>query len=114
MATSPGICRYLARAIIFLLMIVLIVGMVSCYPFLRLTIDSTEGGSVTTPGQGTFTYFSTQCCPLIELVAVAEEGYRFVEWTSTGAVAGDFDKNSSDTCILLGGDGSVTAHFVRE
>lgn len=51
--TNPRICRYLARAIIFLVVVVLIAGMVSCHPlgcvpFVQiLTIDSTEGGSVT-------------------------------------------------------------------
>jgi hypothetical protein len=114
MITNRRISRYLARAIILLVMIIFVVTTVSCYPFLTLTIDSTEGGSVTAPGEGTFTYFSLQCCPLIRLVAAAQEDYRFVEWTSTGAVAGDFDKKSPDTYILLGGDGSVMAHFVRE
>jgi len=112
---NPRVCSYFARAVIVSVMIIFIFATVSCYPFLTLTINSTEGGSVATPGEGTFTYFSVQCCPLINLIAVAQEGYRFVEWTSTGAVAGgDFDKMCPDTYVLLGGDGSVTAHFVRE
>jgi hypothetical protein len=54
MITNTRICRYFGRAIIFLVMIDLIVGTVSCYPFYKLSIHSTEGGSVTTPGEGTF------------------------------------------------------------
>jgi len=116
MKTATGLQRrhHVAKAGVLLVMVGLIAGMAGCYSFLRLAIDSTEGGSVTTPGEGSFTYFSLQCCPLIKLVAVPEEGYDFIEWTSTGAVGGDFDKKSPDTYLLLGGDGSVTAHFARE
>ena len=101
----------MARIIIFLIAIALIVAMAGCNPFCRLTIDSTEGGSVTVPGEGTFTYFATQCCPGTELVAEAEEGYRFVEWTCTGHVGGGIDPDSPITYIQIGGDASVTAHF---
>ena len=46
------------RASIFLVTVALVVGMAGCVVVLRLTIDSTEGGSVTVPGEGTFTYFA--------------------------------------------------------
>ena len=68
----------------FLITIALIVGLVSCVypppfiPYYDLTISSTEGGSVTTPGEGTFTYTDME---VVEVVAEADEGYQFVEWT---------------------------------
>ena len=43
-----------------------------------LTVDSTEGGLVTNPGEDTFTYDEGT---VVDLVAEAEEGYRFDEWT---------------------------------
>jgi hypothetical protein len=62
-------------------MVALIAGMVGCVSSATeydLTISSTEGGEVTTPGEGTFTYDDGTD---IDLVAEAEEGYRFVNWT---------------------------------
>jgi len=67
-----------ARACIFLITIALIVGMGGCVSALiqyELTISSTGGGGVTTPGEGTFTYDEGRD---VNLVAEAEEGYRFV------------------------------------
>ncbi|MCP4599984.1 MAG: hypothetical protein GY847_05505, partial [Proteobacteria bacterium] len=43
-----------------------------------LTISSTTGGSVTTPGEGTFPY---NCGANVSLVAVPATCYRFVNWT---------------------------------
>ena len=73
--------HHVLRASIFLVTAALIAGMSGCGLSVTLTIDSTEGGSVTVPGEGTFNYFALQCCPSDQLVAEAEEGYRFVEWT---------------------------------
>ena len=42
-----------------------------------LSINSTPGGSVTEPGEGTFTYDQGT---VINLKAEAEEGYRFINW----------------------------------
>jgi hypothetical protein len=57
----------------------LIAGIVGCAPGggieYELTIASTVGGSVTTPGEGTFTY---DAVTVVNLLAEAEEGYRFV------------------------------------
>ena len=72
-----------------------------------LTIDSTEGGSVTTPGEGVFTYDEGT---VVDLVAEAEEGYRFVEWTGdVGTIA---DVKAATTTITMNGDYSITANFV--
>ena len=97
----------------FLITIALIVGLVSCVyppPFpeqYNLTISSTEGGSVTTPGEGTFTYWDMD---VVELVAEADEGYQFVEWTGDVRTIGDV--NAANTTITMSDDYSITANFV--
>ena len=71
-----------------------------------LTIDSTAGGNVTEPGEGVFTYDSgTE----VALVAVAEEGYYFANWS--GDVATIDNANTPTTTITMMGDYSVTANF---
>jgi len=71
-----------------------------------LSVDSTAGGSVTDPGEGTFTYDDGTA---VNLKAVAEQGYRFVNWT------GDVDEitnvHSATTTITIKGDSTVTANF---
>jgi len=72
-----------------------------------LTISSTGGGSVTTPGEGVFTYDEGT---VVDLVAEAEEGYRFVNWTGdVGTIA---DVYAATTTVTMNGDYSVTANFV--
>ncbi len=72
-----------------------------------LTIDSTEGGSVTDPGEGTFTY---DCGDVVDLVATPGAGYRFVNWTGdVGTIA---DVYAATTTITISGDYSITANFV--
>jgi len=72
-----------------------------------LTLSSSLGGQVTTPGEGTFAYEEGST---ISLVAQAEEGYRFVNWT--GDVATVADAGAARTTITMNGDYSVTADFV--
>jgi len=71
-----------------------------------LTISSTVGGSVTTPGEGTLTY---DAGTVVDLVAEAEAGYQFVNW------AGDIDTianpDSATTTITMHGDYEITANF---
>jgi len=43
-----------------------------------LSINSTEGGSVTMPGEGMFNYTAGT---VVALEATPDAGYRFVEWT---------------------------------
>ena len=103
--------HYLIRASIFLTTLALIAGMVGCPPALQydLTIASTAGGSVTTPGEGTFTYDEGE---VVNLVAEAEEGYHFVNWTGdVGTIA---DANDATTTITIYGDYSITANFALE
>jgi hypothetical protein len=71
-----------------------------------LTTDSTTGGSVTTPGEGTFPY---DCGTAADLVAEPEEGYQFVNWT--GDVGDIEDVNSASTYITLNDNYSITANF---
>jgi hypothetical protein len=71
-----------------------------------LTITSTEGGDVTTPGAGTHTYNATQ---VVDLVATAEADYHFVNWT--GDVATIADAENAITTITMNGDYTITANF---
>jgi len=74
-----------------------------------LTISSTEGGSVTTPGEGTFNYDEVTA---VNLVAEAQEGYQFVNWTGdVGTIA---NVNAATTTITINGDYSITANFVKQ
>jgi hypothetical protein len=73
--------HYLVRASIFLIMIALIAGMTGCVSSpteYDLTISSTEGGDVTTPGEGTLTYDDGD---VVDLVATPDASYVFVNWT---------------------------------
>ena len=81
---------------IFLIAVALIAGMVGCVgegggggggggTQYSLTIDSTSGGIVTTPGEGTFAY--DEGTPVLLMVSV-DPGYQFIEWAGdVGTVA---------------------------
>jgi thiol-disulfide isomerase/thioredoxin len=102
----------MARISIFLIIVAVIVGLVGCAPAptrYNLTISSTDGGSVITPGDGSFTYNDGT---VVNLVAVeAEQGYQFVTWS--GDVDTIANVNAARTTITMNGDYSVTANFVR-
>jgi hypothetical protein len=72
-----------------------------------LTLDSTEGGSVTTPGEGTFAYGNEA---VVDLVATPDEGYRFSEWTGNVSTIADIYANATN--ITVSGDYTITANFV--
>jgi Leucine-rich repeat (LRR) protein len=80
-------------------------------PEYELTISSTAGGNVTTPGEGTFTY---KAGTEVALVADRDVGYGFVEWT------GDVDNIDNDnvedavTTITMEGNYEITANFTEE
>ncbi len=103
--------RYIAGVVIFLAAVALVVWLVSWLsaPSYDLTIASTAGGSVTTPGEGTFNYDEGT---VVNLVAEAEEGYRFVNWT--GNVSTITDVNAAATTITMNGGYSITAEFVKQ
>jgi hypothetical protein len=72
-----------------------------------LTVSSTAGGSVTSPGEGIFTYGEgTE----VELVVRGEEGYRFVNWT--GAIA-TISCQCRSTTITMNGNYSIKANFEK-
>jgi hypothetical protein len=74
----------------------------------RLIISSTNGGSVTDPGEGTFYH---DCGQVVNLVAEADAGYCFDRW------AGDVDTipdvYTSEATITMEGDYSISAEFVK-
>jgi hypothetical protein len=97
----------MARVTILLTTVALVVGMAGCAPTqYQLTISSTNGGSVITPGEGTFTYNAGK---VVRLVARSALGYAFGEWT--GDVATLNTVNSFSTTITMNGDYSIIADF---
>ena len=91
----------------FLIVAALIAGVVGCASVeCHLTIASTPGGSVTTPGEGTFAYNEGE---VVELLAEAEQGYQFINWT--GDVDTVADVNDPSTTITMEDWYFVTANF---
>jgi len=73
-----------------------------------LTVISTAGGSVATPGEGTFTCGEGQ---VVNLLAEPEEGYHFVSWNGdVGTVA---NVNSALTTITTNDSYSIRANFLE-
>ena len=96
------------RVSFFLVMVALISGMVRCIggESYALAIASTAGGSVTTPGEDTFTYDELT---VVNLVAEAEEGYYFVNWSGdVGTVACVI---AATTTVTMNADYSIMANF---
>ena len=92
---------------VFLIAVVLIAGMAGCAPIQhQLTISSTAGGSVITPGEATFSYNEGK---VVRLVARSALGYAFVGWS--GDVATVNTVKSFSTTITVNGDYSITANF---
>jgi hypothetical protein len=72
-----------------------------------LSINSTEDGSVTTPGEGMFNYTAGI---VVDLEAIPDAGYRFDRWTGdVGTIA---DVNAAATTITMEDNYSITANFV--
>jgi hypothetical protein len=72
----------------------------------HLTITSTAGGNVTTPGEGTFTYNATQ---VVNLVATPDANYHFVNWTGNVGTIANVD--AATTTITMNGDYTIVANF---
>ncbi len=105
--------KLISVASITVLICVVLGNIVACTPTptteFELTISSTAGGNVTTPGEGTSTYDDET---VVNLVAEAGEGYRFVNWTGdVGTIA---YVNYYSTTITIDSDKSITANFEPE
>jgi hypothetical protein len=102
--------HWVATVGILLIMVALIAGTTGCNaePPLQcdLSISSTEGGSVITPGEQTFTYNRTS---VVSLMAEADGGCQFIKWT--GDVATIEDVNAASTNITMNTTCSITAIF---
>ena len=71
-----------------------------------LTVSSTEGGSVTAPGESAF------ACDIdteVDILAVADDGYTFTAWT--GDVDTVDDVNAAATTITMDRDYEIIANF---
>ena len=73
-----------------------------------LSVASTAGGSVTTPGEGTSSYDEGT---VVDLVAKPEEGYHFVGWIGDVNAIADID--AASTTIRTDGDYSAKAIFAH-
>ena len=74
----------------------------------ELIIPEATGGSVTIAGGGTSSYGEGA---VVELVAQAEEGYRFVRWA--GDVEAIADVNAASTTITMDGDYTIRPTFEK-
>lgn len=73
-----------------------------------LAINSTAGGSVTTPGEGGFVYDEGT---VVDLVATPEEGYEFLSWAGDVDTIGNVD--AAETTITVDDRYSIVARFDR-
>jgi len=73
----------------------------------QLTVSSTDGGSVTTPGEGTFAYDEGA---VVKLVVKADAGYRFVNWTGDVATIAC---QCHSTTITMNGNYYIIANFEK-
>jgi hypothetical protein len=105
--------HYLAIVGIFLVALTLIAGIAGC-DFSppggirhSLSISSTEGGSVTEPGEGTFPLYSEG--RVVDLMATPDPGYQFDKWTGdVGTIA---DVEDATTTITMYSTCVITANF---
>jgi hypothetical protein len=72
----------------------------------RLSVSSTEGGSVATPGEGAFVYANGN---VVSLIAQPDTGYQFLKWT--GNVSTIADVYAVSTNITMNESYSITANF---
>ena len=102
--------KSIAVALITVLLCMVLVNSIACTnptTEYTLTIISTEGGSLTTPGEGTYTYDEGDG---VDLVATPDAGYHFANWTGdVGTIA---DVNAAITTITMNGDYAITANFL--
>ena len=100
--------KLISIALITILLCMFLGNIIACAPTTKydLTIASTEGGNVTTPGEGTFSYNASK---VVNLVATPDASYQFVNWT--GDVDTIANVNAATTTITMNGDYTITANF---
>lgn len=76
--------------------------------YYTLTITSSTGGSVATPGEGTFTCAEGK---VVNILAEPEAGYQFVNWT--GDVSTIANAESASTAITTDDSYSIRANFLQ-
>jgi hypothetical protein len=96
----------LVRVSIFAILLALTAGMVSCVSQYSLNVATTDGGTVTTPGEGLFSYDPGT---VVDLVAVPAAGYRFANWA--GSVDTIADVNAATTTITMNSTYHIIARF---
>lgn len=75
-----------------------------------LTTSTGTGGTVTTPGIGTYTYGKNQ---VVSVLATADSCYRFDSWTGTAVTAGKVaDPNDASTTVTMTDNYTLTANFI--
>jgi len=104
--------HYMVRGSILLVTAVLVWAVMGCtdvYPTeYQLTISSTAGGSVVSPREEISTHMKgTQ----VTLIAVPDDGYRFVRWTGDVGTFGDVER--AQIVITIRRDYSITAEFEK-
>ena len=74
-----------------------------------LTISSINGGIVTNPGEGAYTYDEGSSVPV---TAAANTNYHFISWTGTAVDAGKVtNPNSASTSVKMDADYTLVANF---
>ncbi len=74
-----------------------------------LTISAGSGGTVSTPGVGTFQYDHGTT---VSVAAAAASGYHFVNWTGTAVTAGKVaNATSASTTVTVDGNYTLQANF---
>ena len=77
-----------------------------------LDINSSEGGSVISPGEG---IFDSKPGSIIKIFAESDIGYIFDEWTGTTVENGKVaDPNAAATTVSVDGDYTLYANFVAQ
>ncbi|MCX5632521.1 MAG: PASTA domain-containing protein [Phycisphaerae bacterium] len=77
-----------------------------------LTTSASSGGTVTTPGIGTYWYDYNSPA---SIVASANANYHFVNWTGSAVTAGKVaSPNSLSTTVLMDANYAVQANFVKD
>lgn len=98
------------RAVIFLSLMTLVIGLMSCQPSApleySLSISSSPGGTVAHPGTGDFIYPRGT---VVVLKAEPGDGYQFANWSGdVGTIA---DTNAVETTITMRDNHSIIADF---